>query len=329
MVKSTPFLKTFFLPFACLLALMGIASTLSYKIGAHVREFMMVGGSDPASSNGWLYVISIAMFGAGLFYLRKINFKRIFKIGLIGVGALLLLSVIVRGTELAYFIAAICCPKILFLLSWAYVNQLTSQKEGAQYYFALGCVASLGIGLINFIPGLVSVSSSFYPALLLVTSLICLALAWVCNLWIHRKGRERVQPENTPSSFSNSSWKPIAMLALLLTGFQLLPNLNSTSFIAQMKTLFNSRSADYMTFMGIHSLVIGLGSLLFLIASLFVGPRLLSNKGWKFSLLVAPALGVVAVLALLISQKPFVHTFSQVIFKGVYYAWIFPLGSGQ
>ena len=324
MLNKGPYLNKLFFPLTVMLVFLGISSTLSYKIGAYLQDLLMYKGVNLASIQTWSYIGSSLLFLGFLLSLKDISFRKIFRISLILVAVLLTLSLYVfPDTQLSYFFATLICPKLLIVLGWAYINQLTYQVEGSSYYFALGCAASLVLGALAFMPPLFNATSPSYPEGLFFAALASLGAVLLLDRWMFRKLPERGEFLVTKISLPQR-WSSIVCLSFLLAGLPLLVHLNAPSFRTELEPLAQT-SSDYVSFVGRHSMAVGVGSLLFLFVSLFLGPKLLRSQGWKVTTLLSPILAALTIIALFISQDPSVHSFSQVMFKGLDYAWVIPL----
>ncbi len=324
---STDF-KKLFLPLTCLLILIGGASTLLHQLGSFILSFLIIEKINPISLKPWMELGSLLFFAIVILFLRNVSFKKIFRAALLMTILLTISSVFLfPNTSASYFILTIFCSKVLFFLGWAYANQITTQVEGTKYYFALNFItqwllipfALIPTGLI-FTWGTAHTSTPFLAGF----TLLILGLVWLCDRWVSKRTTDKISPENINPVSSSSKWLSMISLAGLASGMTLISNLNQPSIKAYFIKLaptaneFAALTAHYLT-------IVGIGTFALSILSLLIGPRLLQSKGWKLTMLIAPAVGVVAILVTFINFLPFGFPSQRALLRALSDSWIFPL----
>lgn len=334
MKKNISFLKTLFFPLACLVALCIAAALFSNNLGTVIESSILKEKGANSLINLFLEtqkplfgIGKFLLFVIGILFLRKINFNKIFRFCLVFLGAVLILSIsLFRSSKIGYCMTTQFCPPILLFLGWAYVNQITQRLEGMKYYFALNGVASL-IALPSYFvfQALIAMTGSLSSTspILLAPALACLGIIWLCDHWIQNQSKDRVQIEETPLPSPNP-WSSAFLLGFIFVSLTLMNILNAPAFQSHIKTSTTSIS-EYPAVMLNHGIVVRIGIIMLTILSLFVGPKLLDRKGWKFSILIAPILGACALIAFLCMPPQWGYTFYETALKSVKEAWVFPL----
>lgn len=320
MIKKS-FLKKLFLPLALFLALVNLVSVQSIHLRNIFQTNALSKGVDYTGFFQNAELFSVAIFALLIWSVRKVNFRKIFYSTLLLVALLLIGSVLMGDTKISCFITGIFCSQLLLFIGWAYVNQIFNLSQGAKSYFALNFVVGLLLTPLSFIKmtELVTPISSWSP---LFVSLVALGLIWACDRWIQSKLKD-FKPDLSsvaPSGFA----KTTLSLGLMISALNLAFFLISFSFKSGMvKNLVNVN--DYAGMMGNYALMSGISILAFTLLSLWVGPKILQTQGWRKAFLIAPALGLLATLGVILKPVPIASLIDMSLLKSLQYAWIFPL----
>lgn len=312
MQESGSFLKKLFLPFVCLLALMGTAAMFCQQIAALVPAPIPSMGVFRAMELGTLAVL------AGIvFLMRKGSFERIFKTVLGGAAVLMVGATYFFPQTLgSYFLLHTICPKLLLFLGWAYLNQIAHREEGKTYYFGMVLVAGIIASPLAIL--LPTLQGPLAPVnMLVVSTLICLALAFLCKLWAHRAEARAIHWEGSFGKWESAVYLTVVFAALY----------PAAAFLDQMfKAKLNGMAAfDFQTFMGRHSVIVGAGTTILALLAAFLGPRVVRAIGWKRSVLIAPIVGAAAALLFLLTSMPYFYTIGVLDLRGLQHVWILPL----
>ncbi len=313
---------------------MGAAATLSQEFGNVIQTIMTREGSEFVASNQVMKLASVAIFACFIFLIESIPFRKIFLFCSAFSFLLLFSSIFIfQRSNATYFITSVFCPSILPLLGWAYINQMLSPVEGIKYYFLLNAIVGLAITPFRLISstllkyGLSDNSDSLLSPLwlLILFSLIalCFALVWTCDRWIYKKFYRGEQQQKIAIA-PNKSWTSILLLAVILSSLKQVTLLNGALVKTKIQEITGSMR-EYLIMMHSHVSMMGIGIFILVLLSLFIGPRILQSKGWRFGILITPVIAGLAIIMVLITPNPFILHSEQAILNGLESAWIFPL----
>lgn len=332
MEKTSSFFQRKFLLYAFILVSLGIAATFSSQVGVHIRNVLTMRESTNApalsvdldSTNGFK-IWSALFFAVGIYAIRNINFTYIFRGGLLVSALLLTLTACFFDKSLfSCYIIVIVCSNILTFLGWTYVNQMVTQSEGKKYYFALNCIAFIAI-LAAANGGLFLMRDAFtspsYPTKMLAASLVFIGVSLFCERSIHKGPTSPLSEEPTSSGI----WTPILSLSILVAGIKIITGFESRFFRSAVNALIKTSPEEGCAAIGIHFIIVGIGTSLLALLSMFVGPLLVRKRGWKGSLLFASGLCALATLPVLFCSSIFAYTANQVLLNGIMYSLIYPL----
>jgi len=270
------FFKRLFFPLVLFLGLMGSSSSLTYIIASRLEiAILQIHQSFPKVFSHW-EVVSIVFFSIFLFLLRKTEFKRIFKIGLPLAFVIVLLSVfLIPSWEISIFITR-AVSQVLFLLGWAYVNQVVLLPQAKKYYFALNFLMGVFMALLINIPlGIFYEKFSISFCFFFLT--VCLGLAFLCHLWLQKRKPFPTTKIN-PIKFSEK-WHAVFYLSFIYAGYKLINYFYYLLFKQYIKPFeVSSYSSSMNQFSNMRGIYVLLTSFLLV----FLGPYLIRKKGWKF-----------------------------------------------
>jgi hypothetical protein len=257
---------------------------------------------------------SIVTFAALIVLLRNIDFKMIFRATVVFSGlAMLIGGSLFPNSLITYFLIAFFCPKALLLLGWAYINQMANKHEGIRYYFALNFMAGILVCFINIVSQILFVwlfnsgNATVLPSLPAWFGIICLVLVWIFDRIIHKRMNENEEAENTLTT--QIKWLPVTCLGIIASGLSVVYKINQPEFTAQMKKLF-ATNHEYICSIPRYSVISGCAILCFSAFTMFIGPKIVEKKGWKYAVLIAP---IAVFLAILLSSAKIT-------------TWTFPVG---
>jgi MFS family permease len=109
-----------------------------------------------------------------------------------------------------------------------------------------------------------------------------------------------------------------------MVGLQLVINLHAPAF-KELVITSSSSTNESAAYMGRYAMIAGISTLLLSLISLFIGPQLLRSKGWRFSTLIAPLLGIIGTFTLLVHPLLSSYMMQQVALRALEYGWMVPL----
>jgi ATP/ADP translocase len=329
MLKSKFSSQRLFFPFTCLLGLIVSAAELSNQLGLMTQVSSRLNNIDIFNLDQALQLTSIAIFAVLIVLLRNVEFKIIFKTTVVfSALALLIGTYLFPNSLITYFLASFFCSKALALLGWAYINQMAKKNEGIKYYFALSFAAGIITAFITngmnffFIELINREIQTVYSPLFAWTGIICLGLVWVCDRVIRKRMDENEVAENT--LVAQSEWLTVICLGIIACGFKVIYKLTQPEFKAQAKKLFVT-GQEYCSFMETYCLVLGCAMLCFSALSIFIGPKIVEKKGWKYAALIAPLAMFIAIVLSTAKITTWTFPMVQVMTQIFNQAWIFLL----
>ena len=324
-MENQSLLRKLFLPCTGLLVLLQTAILLLRGIARHIEATHIPEKITSPAIQLWLPLGSFLVLLIAIYLCRKIDLKKIFNFGLILMGLVIISSLHLFNPHISHFLVSKLCPGFLLFLGWVYINQIAIPSDGLKYYFPIYFFAILFALYVERIPlKQISPESPSYPTVLLVMTILCLVLAWICGRTIFKKSSEAIKtddPITTPSNY----WIPAVSVALFVSGLKLIAFLNFDVLIRFLKASTGSTS-EYFSYLGKHSLFAGISTLFFLVLSISIGPWILKRKGWKFCILTIIALAAVPLLILSINPKLSMQTLNHTVLAGLTCTWMIPLG---
>lgn len=326
MKKNSDFIKKLFFPLICLISMTGIASKLAAETGQMMQNFMSIEGKNIPVKTLW-ELGSIFFFAAAIFTFRNINPLKIFRYSLAAIAISILSSVFIfPNTATSCLLLTFVSPKLLSFLGCAYINQIATLLEGRKYFFALICIASLFSSLSAILPTILLLKTGsahmIIPYLVTIT-LLALCLTWLCDRWISSRFNDE-ELENTPVSVSKT-WIPTLLLAFIASGILIVTNLYQPAIKMFVKNQFTSPQlyANGMAKILFQSGFTGI--IISILISFWIGPRILARKGWTFTAILAPFVGIAITLCLMLLPTPIGIPAWRALTGALASEWIFPL----
>ena len=322
MKSTSKFLQSYFVPFTLMIAAIMGAVKISRMLGQYIRANIAYDDTISMMTRFFVELGIILAFAIVIYLVKHLEFKKIFK-GALGLVTLLLFSSVflLSYSQASCFSCCVISFKILLLLGWAYLNQYISFESSSKNYFGINLAYNLLVLPIILLP-------TFYPILLqkdhqivFVIFLVLVLIALSCDKWISKKLLESTNHDGR----KNQHVSFLAMLSLSFIAFSMngIKYLITPKVDDALKMATNSPS-DYLAYMGLPTnlvmiLAFGVG-----IAMLFIGPYLMSQKGWKFSVNLIATLTTLSLLPLLFTKQSWAVSLNQAVMSILEIAVLIP-----
>jgi AAA family ATP:ADP antiporter len=192
--------------------------------------------------------------------------------------------------SLIYLSTKMINPTVFSVLLWGIMNQATRFSEAIKYYIPLTILSQ--IICLPFTLNLASLQET-YPNPLqqtqLFTFLACLGLAGILIIYYKMLKKLPFERWNLDriDSVQLDQGSPIFSFGFLIASLGILTLFIDLYFKNQISNTLTSPK-EYAVFMQTSSSAIGKGTLAISLLCLFLGPWLLKQKGWNFTILLSP-----------------------------------------
>jgi ATP/ADP translocase len=320
--KSFSFLKRLFFPLLCMLVLMNLSTLLLHSVGNSIlySQHSLQTATTLKRFSVFPYVFFV--FSLSLFAIKfsiRSLFPKILNFFILSLIILISFSFYPENennlliiwwnhyfanqetphimgilkkwdVSLIYLATKMINPTVFSVLLWGIMNQATRFSEAIKYYIPLTILSQ--IICLPFTLNLASLQET-YPNPLqqtqLFTFLACLGLAGILIIYYKMLKKLPFERWNLDriDSVQLDQGSPIFSFGFLIASLGILTLFIDLYFKNQISNTLTSPK-EYAVFMQTSSSAIGKGTLAISLLCLFLGPWLLKQKGWNFTILLSP-----------------------------------------